>query len=636
MRFFLFCFLFFIGIANASELDALLDAYEKESEKSLKSVDEKLGHVFIYSQEDIRLMQYQRLGDILKELPLINYNTNRFGTPSLSLAGSKTTVSGFFRFFLNDQEISSAYTQSPFLNWGDLPLDFVESVEVYYGDSSFALGNDTGIYFIRIYTKKAHKENGGELVGRVLSTGSNSQSLLHSFTLENGWSYMAFFNRDKICWDQDYKDKTLHNDSTRRYAYLDLSKENTSIRLGYSDLKKEPYMGFALDVAPDEGEFRSRDAFINISHALLEDGSLKTRFSYSRNDLKYEEQNPEGIGLLPVIDWSSPPTTIPKVFGEDITFSKLDAYVAKEFSLSSHAILAALNFSQKTYDLKTRQNTNFLNQTTYDTRYHDFDKERVYSFLLQDAYALRDDLTLVANAKIDRYERDGFLEDSTEYLLRAGGIYTPNELLGFKTFYTQTYIPPSFFNIDMADANHKQMESQKYKFFTFEGVAAVENSKLSLLYNRGTIDDFVYFTPVGFINIGWQIRVQSLTLQYEHKFTPSDTFKMNYYVTKLSETINNSDRGGMAKYMGSYGDFSYFTSLIYRNGFSYYEAKADDSFDLSLGLGYSPTKDLQLQLKGENLLDDGRMSVFQAGIGGENFTLNDDERRVSLSAKWVF
>ena len=49
-------------------------------------MDEKLGHVFIYSQKDIQLMQYHKLNDILKELPLFNLNKNRYGflTPSLS------------------------------------------------------------------------------------------------------------------------------------------------------------------------------------------------------------------------------------------------------------------------------------------------------------------------------------------------------------------------------------------------------------------------------------------------------------------------------------------------------------------------------------------------------------------------
>lgn len=102
-----------IQLLFANSLDSLLDEYKTTNDKSLRTVDEKLGHVFIYSQKDLRLMQYKKLSDILKELPLLNLNKNRFGVSNLSLSGSKTTVSGFFRFFINDHEISSIHTQSP-------------------------------------------------------------------------------------------------------------------------------------------------------------------------------------------------------------------------------------------------------------------------------------------------------------------------------------------------------------------------------------------------------------------------------------------------------------------------------------------------------------------------------------------
>ena len=64
-------FLVFLVVQSvwASSLDSLLNEYETTSDKSLRTIDEKLGHVFIYSQKDLRLMQYNKLGDILKELP---------------------------------------------------------------------------------------------------------------------------------------------------------------------------------------------------------------------------------------------------------------------------------------------------------------------------------------------------------------------------------------------------------------------------------------------------------------------------------------------------------------------------------------------------------------------------------------
>ncbi len=179
MRTFLLFFILFSQVLFAEDLNNLLKEYEVESQNSLQTIDEKLGHVFIYSQKDIKRMQYNKLNDILKELPLNNSNKNRLGMANLSLSGTKTAVSGFFRFFINDHEISSTYTQSISVNWGDLPLDFVDHIEVYHGDSSFALGNETGIYFVRIYTKSPRKINATQLQLRNSNKNEYAKSITH-------------------------------------------------------------------------------------------------------------------------------------------------------------------------------------------------------------------------------------------------------------------------------------------------------------------------------------------------------------------------------------------------------------------------------------------------------------------------
>lgn len=633
--------LFLSQLLLAEDIDALLDAYQKSNEKSLQKVDEKLGHVFVYSQDEIQRMQYHKLGEILKELPHVNFNQNRFGIPSLSLAGTKTTVSGFFRFFINDQEISSMHTQSPFLTWGDLPLDFIESVEIYYGDSSFSLGNETGIYFIRIYTKEAYKQSGTELVARLFSQGSNAQSLMHAQTLENGWSYFAFVNRESINETRDYKSQALRNDSKREYVYFDLSDERSSLQFGYTGVKKENYMGFALDVNSDAGEIEAQDMFVNLAHDFLDDRSLKARISLSQYERSYEELNEEGIGMLPLT--KHPYDTDLKHFSEDLKLTKLNFYGAKTFQTEKNKLLIALNFSEKKYNVESRR----ANQVELaEQQFYDFDKESVYSLLLQEEYRWSDVLHLLANAKIDRYERSGFLKDSTESLFRVGAIYTPYDSFGIKSFYTHTYIPPTFFNVDFAQAQSINLESQKYRTFSIEGVYSNDTSKFSLMYNHVRIDDFMYLTPVGFINIPQTVITQGFTLGYEYLFSDNYRLKLNYFANKLSEKINNSKEGGFIKIMGAYEDLSYFSSLIYRRGYAYDDPSQGiyvgvaDAFDLSLGMRYNYSEDISLSIKGENLLEKSTQSLY-AHISfpppsAEHFSFYDYEKRVSLSLGWRF
>lgn len=634
----LFCL---VQLIVAEDIDALLDAYHKTNEKSLQNVDEKLGHVFVYSQDEIQRMQYHKLGEILKELPHVNYNQNNFGIPSLSLAGTKTSVSGFFRFFINDQEISSAHTQSPFLSWGDLPLDFIESVEIYYGDSSFSLGNETGIYFIRIYTKEAYKQSGTEIIARLFSKGSNAQSLMHAQNLENGWSYFAFVNRESINETRAYRSQTLRNDSKKEYVYLDISDERNSIQFGYTGVKKENYMGFAMDINSDAGEIEAQDFFVNVAHEFLDDKSLETRISLSQYDRSYEEFNKEGIRMLPLV--AHPYDTSIRHYSENLRFTKLNVYGAKTFQTDKNKLLVALNVSEKKYKVKSRRSNL---QELSELQFHDFDKECVYSLLLQEEYRWSDTLHLLANAKIDRYERSGFLKDSTESLFRIGAIYTPFESFGIKGFYTHTYIPPTFYNVDFAQAQSLDLNPQKYRTFTIEGVYTSEKSKISLMYNHVRIDDFMYLTPVGFVNIDHTVTNQGLTLGYEYLFSENYRLKLNYFGNRLSEQANNSKEGGYIKFMGAYEDLSYFSSLIYRKGYTYDDSSQNiyvsvaDAFDLSLGARYNFSEDISLSIKGENLLEESTQSLYVHSYfpppSNEHFSFYDYEKRVSLSLSWKF
>ena len=619
----------------SDSLDALLQEYKSTSDNSLQTVNEKIGHVVIYSQKEIRLMQYTKLNDILKELPLFNINTNQFGLTNYSLTGSKTTTSGFFRFFINDHEISSGYDQSTSLSWGDLPLDFVDHVEIYYGESSFSFGNETGIYFVRIYTKSALKENSSEINSLVTSKGSRSQSLTHSSSFENGWSYLMFLNQEQIKQTTIYNGTKLNSNGTKQYLYLDAGNENTKINIGYTDVSKNNYAGLALDATPESGKSLSKDFFINYTYYFLEDKSLKANLSIDVNDRSYDEANAQGIGLIPVINLANG-LTIPKIFNEDLRFVKTNAYLSKSFDIEDNSFIAAVNVKNKTYDVQNRETTNFINQTKNVGAYNSFDEETISSLLFQDSYQLRNDLILVANTKLDYYDRNAYLKDSSETLLRLGAIYTPTENWGFKSFYTQTALAPSFYNIDYADKSTPKLKSQQYHIYTLEGVYTEGNSKFGVTFDHVEIDDFLYLSPIGFINIDHKIKTDGLLFDYEYSFSDRDKIHLNYYTSTLSETINNATKGGFIKFMGGYQKFDYFTSLIYRNGYEYLGLDIPDSFDMSLGVTYHVTKDFSYSIKANNILDRSTQSLYFTNFGRNFFALDDNDRSVTFSIRWVF
>lgn len=625
MKLLILLFIIFYTSLFSSDLDNLLQEYNTTSEKSLQTLDEKLGHVFIYSQKDIQLMQYHKLNDILEELPLFNLNKNRYGILTPSLSATKAMVSGFFRVFINDHEVSSIYNQSAALAWGELPLDFIDHLEIYYGESSFSYGSETGIYFIRLYTKKGIKENGSEINLKGSTTGTFSESLTNSKAFENGWSHLVNFSNERVNETTNYKSHELKNSANRRYLYLNVNNENTDINMAYTDLKKDNYQGMSIDAVPDDGELISKDFFIDITKYFLDDNSLKTNISFDVEDLKNEEQNQEGLSTIFYKNYKEVDT--------NSQLTKIKANISKSFEYKNNNFLTGIAISEKRYDPKSIKTVNFANQVNNKGQFSNFDQEQIASLMFEDDYKLFENLVLIGNLKFDRYKRTGSLDDISEELYRVGAIYTPFENFGIKTFYTNTYLPPSFYNMDYTLS--KNLDVQKYELYTIEGVYTTEKQKFRVTHHNVEIDDFIYFHPTyGFTNIDHKIKTEGFIYSYEYLLSDTDKLQLNYFKTKLTESINNSNKGVNLKYMGEYENFEYFTSVIYRNAYTYLDIDVDASYDFSLGTSYNVNKNLKISLKGENLFDSASQSVFKDSTN--NFILDDYERSVTLSMKWIF
>ena len=289
------------SLVFAESLDNLLEEYKISSDLSNKTLDEKVGHLTVYTQQQLQQMQYNKLSDILKELPILNLNNNRYGVKNLSIAGFNSPISTSIRVFINDHEVSSVHTLSPFLVWDSLPLDFINHIEIYTGDSSFSLGNEPGTTFVRVYTKSPSQENGNQL---TISSSTNNEKYFgvsHSEILENKWSFLVYAGIQDGNDSKTYKNTTLHNDATRKYLYSTIQKDNAKIDLAYAELYKDNFVGLSRDATPNEGDIVSKDYFISYSNTYLRDNSLKTVFSIDINERDYRHYVANAPKIKPIL-----------------------------------------------------------------------------------------------------------------------------------------------------------------------------------------------------------------------------------------------------------------------------------------------------------------------------------------------
>jgi iron complex outermembrane receptor protein len=259
---------------------------------------------------------------------------------------------------------------------------------------------------------------------------------------------------------------------------------------------------------------------------------------------------------------------------------------------------------------------------------------------MQDDYKASKNFLVVLNLKYDSYIRDKNLKNEQNFDYRLGSIYTATKNLGVKAFYSKTSIVPSFYNMDFKSQFQEDLKTQKYEVFQLESVYADDRLRFSVLYAKVNIDDFIYYAPVGFMNIDHTIEVENWIFDLKYDIFKNHTVALNYFTTKFSEQLNNSNKGGFLKVNGEYKDFEYFTSLIYRNAYSYYAVHVEDSYNLNIGTTYNISNDISLSLKAENILDDSTSSLFKEGLSSNpndgNFALEDFEPKITLSTEWVF
>jgi iron complex outermembrane receptor protein len=637
----LFTIFIFTLFLHANDLQKLLQEYDESSKNSLHTLDEKMGHVVVYTQEKLYAMQYKSLSDILKELPVSNLNTNRFGLPTLSSSGTKTDVSGFFRLYINDHEVSFPYTQNPSFHWIDLPVSLINHIEVYYGEGSFTLGNTTGMQFIRVYTKDAKKENGNVIETYLSDKSNNTQSYTHANVLQNGWSYLLHATNRNDFNEKEYQTNKIPNDSHRQYLFFSASDETSFIDMAYSKLKKDSYIGYATDLAPDEGDVDSENFFIHASSYLLDDRSLKASFSYDVNRFNYYEKNDEGLFIPAVIDLTNFITTMPKEYREKLEFRELNGFISKNFRFGNHLFFAAINYKNKSYETKHRQSTNLFGATTQIGKFNDFTRENVYSLMLQEDYRFSDSLHFIAEYKYDKYDRSGsILQNDEQHLYRFGGIYLPTENFGLKAFYTKSHIAPTFYNIDFADKTTPSLKTQRYKYYNIESVYLYGDSKFSLDYYNVHIDDFIYYTPIGFINVENRVKTNGFIFDYVYSFDKNHKIALNYHYSRVNRNTSNSNKGGYVKYTATEGKFDYFASLIYKNGYTYLDQTVSNSYNVNLGIRYNHTKNLSFTVSGHNLLNKPTKSIVTDTSNGfanqTNHIFSDDERAVTFGVRWVF
>ena len=218
LYFIIFCSLLF---GAKKDLSNLLAKYKKESELSNTTKKESAGFVNVFTRDELEKMQAHNLWDVLKIIPGLFLQRGTNGTTLLSKPTIGKVPFPSVRLYINDHDMSSSTFNSAFLIWGDMPIEYIDHIEVYKAASSIEFGNETSTLIIKLYTKLASREHGGKVRTMADERGGYDLSTYYAQQLEDSFSYFVFANTDNA--------QLIINDK----------KSNNSIRIVVKKIRKD-------------------------------------------------------------------------------------------------------------------------------------------------------------------------------------------------------------------------------------------------------------------------------------------------------------------------------------------------------------------------------------------------------------
>ena len=201
------CNLFADDVAMAN----LLNKYQAESDLSNQTKRENSGILYLYTREDLERMQAKNLQDVLKTVPGFNLYKNKYNFSLLSLASNHTIPMTGIRIFINDHDMSSVAFGSAFLLWGDMNIEYIDHIEVYKSTSSIEFGDETASIVVKLYTKRADREEGSKLRVMADQKGSSILDFYTASAVNDDLSYFAYAEGSNLKKDTYHKEFASQN-----------------------------------------------------------------------------------------------------------------------------------------------------------------------------------------------------------------------------------------------------------------------------------------------------------------------------------------------------------------------------------------------------------------------------------------
>ena len=619
--------------AGQESILSLMKKYEEASDLSKKTREESLGHILVFTRKDLEIMHIYTLSDLLRIIPLNNTLPNNYGVETLSLPGGGCSIPIIYRLYIDDHEVSSINTYSPFLTYDKYPLDHIDHIEVYYSSGAISVTTEPSKIIIKLYTKKPERENATKFRASVSTKKSYTLNIFAAYKGNENFSYLVNFSKSYFRFPRPrINGQTVNRNQFRKDLFFKLNYYETQVELSMADVKRGGFFGLSGDKAPDFAHTCSFDSYLVVSQKF--DNNTKLILSYDFQKRKYKELNKatEGGIIAPKLFNPFQPPIVE--YYEKVNFHKFAAILNKKVKTEKNLLLVGTFWRYYNEDRLTNYFRNALNM-----KYDLTDAPRVKNYYIgsvymEDSYNINDKNLIILGANLDKFKFYG--QKSKDRLnLRAGLISFINSKLMLKGFISRYYVIPSMLMIELSQNN--RLEPMMVNGYTGEVRYKSKSNEIKGFAGYYRIDNVVKLDHRSLVykNSGESQNFHEYGLSFRRDFNDNIYTEFNYWFTDVGKEYFSPDRGGYFRLGGNFNKLKLYTDLVYKGDYKPYGIHVKESYNLRISLSYALPYDWSLTLTGDNLLNKPEKKAYMDAFGNKGVKSVYD-RQIIMTVEKLF
>jgi len=589
MKLFFILIIIFNILFASDNITTILAEIEKNQDLSVKTKQESSGISYVITRYQLDMMQAKYLRDVLKNT-IIGYEVSRYGVLDPWRANNLPYSSNGIRVFIDNQEITTAQFDNGLFLLGNINLSFVDHIEIYYLNPSYAISTEPAYIIIKLYSKSPQKDEGKRISLTYGSFGSNSENFDIADAKSN---YYMHISRSRVKHPRTWIDNTpISRDNLNTHFLWTYRHNNTNFLLNAIYQDQNPFMGISWDGKLQDGKQLYKEAHFGIEHKV-NNWKLEYACDYLKNDVYYYEDSGLFIKSIPTAPYYVTVKEIDTRGYGLVNTLKANYYL----NYKQHKVIAGVNFRNKRIDYSK------IEVDGVDQNYNGIQSQTILSGYLEDNIQTQKNLVFTFGYKFGKYFNDIMADYNLhQYKANATYLYDKNNIYKisyqhleysipiylYNNLYSSTFLKPQ--KMDALIAKYKK-DFKKFdmEFVGFYGL----NKNYPVMQNDGTL-----------VSNDKNIYIKYLSLRFHKNYNIINDFVAEYLYLKAENVPLNRSYILFVLNTHRYKKFDFFENVIYKNNeFKYNGIKyIKDGVDLSLGVKFNYSDDLSFALKGENLL----------------------------------